>query len=288
MNRQERANELEATIEQAIGDLEESMANGHSEDFVKALEWWSQLREYSFNNSILILLQRPNAVQMAGFKKWESLGFHVRKGERATWIRGPVIKKVEDEDTGEMVRRLVGYMPLCVFDIAQCAEWPDKQPPQPFQPSTNADWEHLYDCWRRRLSTLYSIEVKETQMGGMTYGLATDKSIRINARLEASIKGPVLLHELSHIVAKHPSAEVHAKWSRQERELQVEAATYVLCRMLGATHPNAGDYLLNYQVKPGQLREHLETIGQTVRDVREILNFRELSKEPESAAECAA
>jgi hypothetical protein len=139
MNRRERADHLEGTITNAIKDLEERMRQGKSEDFLKSLEWWSRFRDYSWNNSLLILLQRPGAIQVAGYKAWERLGYHVKKDEKCIYIRGPVFKKLPDDQTGELVERLVSYIPLCVFDIAQTAEWPDKQPPNPFNPATEAD-----------------------------------------------------------------------------------------------------------------------------------------------------
>jgi hypothetical protein len=279
VNREQRAEQLEQAITDSIAHLEGLMAQGQSEDFIKALSWWSQFRDYSFNNSMLILIQRPNAIQVAGYRKWESLGFQVKKGEKGIFIRGPVLKKVADEVTGEITERLVGYMPLAVFDISQTAEWPEKQPPQPFMPATDAEWEHLYICWSRRLQTLWGIDVTEQDMGSLTYGMASAKTIRINQRHGFEVKAPVLLHELAHIVARHPSKEGHAKWSLQQRELQAEAAAFVLCRMVGGNHPHAAQYLLHYKVEPGQLVEHLEVIGAIVKEVRTMLDFKNLDQE---------
>lgn len=92
----------------------------------------------------------------------------------------------------------------------------------------------------------------------------------------------MLLHELCHIVAGHPSTEGKARW-----DLQVEALTFVLCQMVGGAHPRSANYLLHYQVEPGQMSEHLEMIGRIVRDVRHMLNFRELAKEVEAVADQA-
>lgn len=278
MNRQERVKELEQQIASAVGELEAQMLEGTSEDFVKSLEWWSKFRAYSWNNSLLILLQRPTAIQMAGFRALEKLGFHVKQGEQATWIRGPVLKKVTDPNTGEIVQRLVAYVPLAVFCLSQTAEYPAKQPPNPYKPETTADWEALYEVWSRRLTTLYGIEVKELEMGALAYGAASGKSIWVNSRQDVSIKAMNLVHEICHIAAGHTVAAGHDKWSLQERELQVQAATFVLCRMVGVTHPNAANYLLQYKVEQGQLSDHLESIGTIVRDVRHMLEFTDLGK----------
>ena len=56
--------------------------------------WWLQVRRhlhtYSFHNQLLIAYQRPWSTRVAGFRRWLSLGYAVRKGERgvsltATW-----------------------------------------------------------------------------------------------------------------------------------------------------------------------------------------------------------
>lgn len=277
MNRQDRGAWLDVQVETAIQDLEARIANGHTDEFLKALKKWSKLKGYSFNNTLLILWQKPDAIQMAGFKAWEKMGFHVKQGETGCWVRGPVIKKTVDEDTGEVERRLAGYIPLCVFCVSQTAEWPDKYPPEIFTPADDADWENLYTCWSRRLMSVHDITVKEMYMG-KTYGMATSKTIRISSRLGYADKAVTLIHELCHIVANHPTAEGREKWTRQEQEAQSEAATFVLCSMLGKEHQGAVDYLINYRVQPGQLAEHLETIGKLVREVRFLLDFKDLCK----------
>ena len=96
-------------------------------------------------------------------------------------------------------------------------------------------------------------------------------------------KAPVLLHELAHIIAGHTAkkdekTEEVISWTIQDRECQVEAAAYVLCRMLGADHPSAADYLLNYQIDSGKLQSHLDVIGKVVRQIRAILKFKDLEK----------
>ncbi len=97
---------------------------------------------------------RSNAIQVAGYRAYERLSYQVKQGEKCVWIRGPVLKKLPDSKTGELKERLAGYIPLCVFEISQTAEGPDKQPPQPSQPEPSTDWEHLCDCFKRRLSTI--------------------------------------------------------------------------------------------------------------------------------------
>lgn len=280
LSRQERVAALETQIADAIQDLEDRMAQGQSQAFIEALEWWSQFHRYSFNNVLLIMLQRPEAIQVAGFRTWERLGFHVKRGERAIYVRGPIFKKELDPQTGDIVEHLIGYMPMPVFDISQTAEWPEKQPPEPILPATGAEWESLYRHWVELLTTKHGYTVKEGPTG-TAYGMARETTILINEHLGVAHKAPVLLHEVAHIVAGHTlkkeeKGQDTMEWTLQDRECQVEAAAFVLCRMLGADHPAAVDYLLNYRIDAGKLRSHLEVIGKIVRQIRSMLQFERL------------
>jgi len=59
-------------------------------------------------------------VYAAGFRQWEQLGRHVKKGERSFYILAPKLKKEEREDDAESDRRvLVGYQPIAVFGYLQ-------------------------------------------------------------------------------------------------------------------------------------------------------------------------
>src|SRR5437879_11272839 len=65
--------------------------------------------DYSFGNLCLIVSQRPDASRVAGYQTWRTLGRQVRKGERAIRILAPCVRKVEDRETGEDVRRVVAF-----------------------------------------------------------------------------------------------------------------------------------------------------------------------------------
>src|SRR4029077_18835414 len=58
----------------------------------------SKFHHYSFRNTLLIMIQRPDATRVAGFRAWQLLGRQVRKGEKAIWILAPMTRKIGDED----------------------------------------------------------------------------------------------------------------------------------------------------------------------------------------------
>jgi hypothetical protein len=259
--------QLTKDVERSLDRLEQEMLSGHTHIYLEALEWWSKLHAYSFNNALLIRMQCPHTQAVAGYKRWQELGYQVKRGATAIWLRAPWLRKETDPLTGEIVNRLIGYFPVAVFPFELTVEFEEgKQLPDPLQPPTGADFEHLYICWTRRLTTLYGIKCSEMHIGRV-YGMASPTSIRINARMDFPQKAAALMHETAHILAGHHKSGK----SLQQREMEVESATYVLCRMLGVEHPAAADYLINYQVEPNQLRDNLETITKLVKEVKAVL-----------------
>lgn len=94
-----------------------------SEDWRRMLEIASRFHRYSLNNVMLILLQCPDATQVAGYKAWQALGRQVRKGERCIRIFAPILRRVADDDGEDSAssgdRRVVGFKAVPVFDVGQ-------------------------------------------------------------------------------------------------------------------------------------------------------------------------
>ena len=67
--------------EQGLKDLANALAGGHSEKLTAYLAVMSKFHQYSFQNCMLIAMQRPDATHVAGFHAWRKLGRFVRKGE---------------------------------------------------------------------------------------------------------------------------------------------------------------------------------------------------------------
>ena len=58
------------------------------------LDFATRFHSYSFNNTILIWMQRPDATWVAGIKRWNSMGRRVRKGETGIAILAPVTARI--------------------------------------------------------------------------------------------------------------------------------------------------------------------------------------------------
>lgn len=75
---------------------------------------------WSWSNRVLVALNGHDDAR--GFRQWEGVGRHVRKGERAMSILGPVlVKKSESDDSGQIITRsiCVGFKSIPVFGYVQ-------------------------------------------------------------------------------------------------------------------------------------------------------------------------
>ena len=110
-----------------------------SEMYTEYLRTMSQFHNYSFNNTLLIAMQKPDATLVAGYQAWQKkFKRQVRRGEKAIQIIAPApirekqeVEKI-DPETQEPVLRFDGqpeteeveiviprFRVTSVFDISQ-------------------------------------------------------------------------------------------------------------------------------------------------------------------------
>ena len=128
----EKVKEIVASIEGGIKALFQS------EQYAEYLRTMSRFHNYSYRNTILIHMQKPDATLVAGFSKWKKFGRHVKRGEKGLTILAPTPfkKKIEemklDPDTNiplrdsegnliteEKVVEIPMFRPVKVFDVSQ-------------------------------------------------------------------------------------------------------------------------------------------------------------------------
>ena len=111
--KQTRAEKVEAALDTLRGGVADLIK---SDGWITYLTAQAKFTRYSANNTLLIWVQRPDATHVAGYRAWQKLGRQVRKGEKGIVILAPCIGKVEDEVTGEKVRKLFGFTTATVFE----------------------------------------------------------------------------------------------------------------------------------------------------------------------------
>ena len=82
-SRKDKVKRWRETVDRSLDTLARAVDDVRASETFKAyLAVQARFHRYSWHNSLLILMQRPDASRVAGFKAWQKLGRHVRKGER--------------------------------------------------------------------------------------------------------------------------------------------------------------------------------------------------------------
>ena len=269
MNRYERGEQLDEQVEQAFSDLESQLEAGYTEDFLKLLEFYSQFRSYSFGNMLLIMLQHPTAEVCAGFRQWEKLGFQVRKGEQAIWLKAPRIKKVTNEETGEITEQLVGWLAVPVFAQDQLVE-SDALPTRTHP--LEGDYHTLYYLSRAAIGAEGILIVEDTLPAGV-HGISAGGKIVIKEDLSDSEKCLVTWHEWAHEILHR--GEDRDELSREQKELEAEALSFVVARLMGLDNPFSRDYITNWEGTVESLHASMSRIHQAAKHIYSLLETME-------------
>ena len=192
---------------------------------------WAQARaafhRYSLHNTLLIAQQRPSATHVAGFRRWLELGRAVREGEKAIRILGPIRRRVEDEDSGERVLRVVGYRDVSIFDVGQTDPVPGADPAPLTAPGsapvTGDSHAHLLARLERFAGQLgYELRYERLPGGLGGYCDPTRQVIVIDAGQAANGRVRTAIHELAHALGVGYGA-----FSREQAEVIVETVAYI-------------------------------------------------------------
>ena len=93
----------ERTEKQKVQEITDKLEEGlkeifESEKYKTYLSTMSKFHNYSFNNTLLIAMQKPEATLVAGYKAWQkNFERHVNKGEKAIRILAPAPYKIKEE-----------------------------------------------------------------------------------------------------------------------------------------------------------------------------------------------
>ncbi|MGL4980764.1 MAG: ArdC family protein [Fusobacteriaceae bacterium] len=98
--------------------------------------------QYSINNTLLIYDQKPNATFVAGFHKWQELGYRIKKGEKGIFILVPLIRKSKEDQEKSLI---YGFKKVTVFDISQTEATENVVEPPEINVSLKDTTETFYD-----------------------------------------------------------------------------------------------------------------------------------------------
>ena len=216
-----------------------------SEDFQRYLRTAATFHQYSPNNVLLILSQRPDATRVAGYRAWQSLGRQVKKGEKAISIFAPRPYRVTTEDAQgeEQTREGLTFRSIPVFDISQTEG--DPIPTMEAPVLTGDEGAQTYVALvafaTRQGLTVTSHDPKtdgdDTQSTYNGYYSPARKLIFVKQAAPAQMV-KTLAHELAH----HLDPELQAV-SRAECETVAEATAFVVAAHQGI---DTGSYSFPY------------------------------------------
>ncbi|MDQ1492325.1 MAG: hypothetical protein QOD57_401 [Actinomycetota bacterium] len=235
----DKVEQLQADIEQGVAELVEG------EDWKRWLRVAAKFPRYSFRNTLLIQLQRPDSTVVMGYRAWQALGHQVRKGEKAISILAPCTYKTnrnedkdEDEDqedpptqTGKARRVLRGFRIAHVFDISATDGHTVKPPPSPALLDGDAPaglWDALAAHVTAEGFTLTRAPIPSGVNG--TTNFAT-RTVTVADHLSPAQAAKTLAHELAHAVC-HTGME-YAMGCRGRAEVEAESVAFIICQAAG-------------------------------------------------------
>ncbi len=184
---------------------------------------------------MLIVVQRPDASRVAGFRTWKSLGRTIRKGEKAVWILAPVMSRRARDGELEDERAVRGFKYVPVFDVSQteglelpaaCHGLSGDEPRDSFARLTGVAQGLGY--------SVEDAELVDGVNGDCTFSL---HRIRVEVRSPPAQRVKTLAHEIAH-------AFLHAdQHDRPVAELEAESVAYLVCQRLGM---DTGAYTFGY------------------------------------------
>lgn len=206
------------TKERKIDDVLKRLKEGvdgiqQSDNFRQFLLTMSKFHDYSIGNLILIMLQKPDATQVAGFSTWKDLYRWVKKGEKGIAILAPCMpakgKKLESAETttseeGEEKKdeeteiRPIYFKVVYVFDVSQTE---GKPLPEFEVPSLTGEANEALFSSVMRLAEVQGVDVSFESRPNQDpdiKGVYSGKTIWVRPEESRAQQLKTLLHEVAH------------------------------------------------------------------------------------------
>ena len=282
----QKVQEITEKLEQGIKELFES------EKYKTYLNTMSKFHNYSFNNTMLIAMQKPDATLVAGFKAWQkNFDRHVKKGEKGIRILAPAPYKIKEEQekldpvTGEIMLdkngipiteeveiKIPAFRVVPVFDVSQTD---GKEMPDIGVNELSGSVED-YEDFMQALTEVSPVPITYEDIDGDAKGYfhTTDHRIAIQEGMSQSQTVKTAIHEVAH-------AKLHDRERNQDivavldkdrntKEVEAESVAYTVCQHFGI---DTSDYSFGYIAgwssdrDMKELKSSLDTIRKTASEL---------------------
>jgi antirestriction protein ArdC len=275
-----------------------------AEEMQLYLESAARFHRYSLHNVLVIQAQCPHATWVAGYRKWQQMGFQVQRGEKGIGILAPqpYRREVEGSDgspipdpgTGKpRVETGVWFRTVYVFDATQvgipclscgamashdaarcgeCGAGLDASLPRPPRWTTEGEAGEGLAVRLESYAQSLGIEVVEGELPGERQGESHRGKIVLREGLSPLGRASVLAHEVAHEVMH--AAHERLVLPRAVRETEAEGVAYVVCAHFGY-RTNAPNYVALWSDDSGLLQQRMARIADTARQIVEAVEARE-------------
>lgn len=289
----------ESKLDTIMKSLEEGVEKVFtSEQYQMYLQTMAKFHNYSFNNTLLIAMQRPDATLLAGYQTWQKkFHRHVKRGEKGIKIIAPVpvkekrqVEKI-DEETQEIVigidgqpetetveRILPRFRVTTVFDVSQT----EGEPLPTLEVNELVGDVFIYEDFMKGLEEISPVpfQFQEIGSGAKGYYSNAEKLVAIQTGMSQAQTMKTAVHETAHAIFhdRDVMEENGITKDRMTKEVEAESVAYVVCNHFGL---DTSDYSFNYVAgwssdkEMPELRSSMDTIrltsSQLIADITEKL-----------------
>jgi antirestriction protein ArdC len=249
----------------ALKELESQLAAGKSETLVRFMTAMATFHDYSFRNIHMILAQRPDATNVAGFRAWNRLNRYVRKGEKGIAIFAPMVFKENQELKAEGEDRTrVGFRVVHVFDVSQT----EGEPLPTLEEVRGDPASHLGRLKHAVREAGIALEYHASL--GAALGQSCGGLIKLEEGLSPAREYSVIAHELAHELLHRGSDR--GQTTKKQRELEAESVAFVLCKYAGLESSTAhADYIQLFTGDADALTRSLDAVQRTASHIIEAM-----------------
>ena len=250
--------DMDSIMQSLESGVEELFTSNRYQEFLKTM---AKFHNYSFNNTMLIAMQRPDATLVTSYKNWQSMGRQVMKGEKGITIIAPApYKKMKEKEVlDENQRPIMGtdgkpktekveltvphFKAVTVFDFAQTSG----EPIQTLAPELLTAAVQDFDSFMQAIQKISPVPIRFDEIDGNANGYYhnADKEIVIKKGLSESQTLKTAIHETAH--AKLHDSEIMeslgVEKDRLTKEVEAESVAYCVCSSFGL---DTSDYSFPY------------------------------------------
>lgn len=262
-----RMDEITEKLEQGLRDL------FNSEKYKTYLTTMSKFHNYSFNNTLLIAMQRPDASLVAGYGAWQkNFERHVKKGAKGIKIISPVKLKLEvddDKSDKEGAKKIVEVTKFKVSTVFDVSDTEGKELPRIGVDQLSGHVEKFHQLTKavENVSKV-PIEYKDIEGGAKGYYSPKQNKIVVQKNMTQTQTLKTLIHEMAHSIL-HSDTEKSDK-RRGTKEVEAESVAYAVCQRYGVdTSDYSFGYIAGWSTSRGidELKSSMQTIRRAANEI---------------------